>query len=83
MTEPSTTEPATVTRRSVEPIPLYVPSTLPIPEGMDTADAGLIEAFRQGWLSARHWPNHQLPTKIDCEVEETDDEHVTLTMRWE
>lgn len=48
MTEPSTTEPATVTRRSVEPIPLYVPSTLPIPEGMDTADAGLIEAFRQG-----------------------------------
>lgn len=80
MTEPSTTEPQHATRCSVDPTPIYVP--LITPEGMEVADAGLLEAFRQGWVAARHWPNQPLPRGLTAEVAELDDDHVTLTISW-
>lgn len=78
MPETRTTEPQP-DMFSVEPIPIFLPTS---PEGEEVADAGLLEAFRQGWLSARHWPNHPLPSNLRATVEEIDADHVTLTIEW-
>lgn len=64
----------------IEPIPV------PMPDGnwtVELVDAILREAFRQGWLSARHWPNHQLPDPLTVELEETTPgEMIRLEISW-
>lgn len=65
----------------IEPIPISVP------EGPSDGDPELSllarEAFRQGWLAARHWPNHPLPghlfVTLECGACPTE---AVLRIRW-
>lgn len=66
---------------SIDPTPIPVD-----PAGAPTENrymSGLLieEAFRQGWLAARHWPNQPLPDRLDISIQNLVDE-VTLRIEW-
>ncbi len=60
----------------IEPIP--IPGT----GDLIMADAVLKEAFRQGWLSSRHWPNHPLPKALVARIGSTESGDVLLEIEW-
>lgn len=45
----------------IEPIPIELGGKDHLHTNMDDL---IREAFRQGWESARHWPNHLLPQDL-------------------
>jgi hypothetical protein len=62
------------------------PKPIPVPmrEGtwtVELTDLVIAEAFRQGWASARHWPNHKPPENVTVEMEEVQDE-IILRVNW-
>jgi hypothetical protein len=46
-----------------------------------TRDLMIREAFRQGWESARHWPNHPLPKHLFITVH-LGTEDIVLKIEW-
>lgn len=59
-----------------EPIPVKDPDSLKL------ADAVVKEAFRQGWESARHWPNHPLPKHLFVKMDSPDPDTIVLRIEW-
>lgn len=64
-----------------EPIPLDL--SLP-PDSDPNIDHTrmLREAFRQGWLSARHWPNHPMPSHLFISLDTDDQNNYLLRIEW-
>lgn len=63
-----------------EPIPIpYIDSA---PPGSMDSKALIKEAFRQGWLASRHWPNHPLPDHLFVSISAADSESMTLRIEW-
>lgn len=65
-----------------EPIPIKLGGKDHLQTNMDDL---IKEAFRQGWESARHWPNHPRPQHLFVRIEPGDGPLVTsvlLTIEW-
>lgn len=66
----------------IEPIPIKLGGETHLATNMDTL---IKEAFRQGWLSARHWPNHPLPEHLFVKIEpiqEPGPASIVLKIEW-
>lgn len=63
-----------------EPIPIEFPDGPP--EGGVDLMLVIKEAFRQGWASARHWPNHPLPQQLFVRLDINDPETYVLRIEW-
>lgn len=66
----------------VEPIPIRL-QDINGPITANGIEALIKEAFRQGWLNSRHWPNHPFPQQLFVKIRPSDRPNsISLRVTW-
>ena len=63
----------------IEPTPIKLGDQDQLQTNMDLL---IQEAFRQGWLSGRHWPNHPVPQSLLTSIQQVSPDEIILKIEW-